>query len=141
VNWSRTNADNRPTLERFGADSIHNNSKLDDAEIQNIREFGYRAPRFFANFRFFVQTAPDFSVREAHCYELGQTGLAARVSSPLMPGSIVTLLLTLPGQCITLRICARVIHQQGFDHGFAFIFSGAEQQNYLRQYFSCLQLP
>lgn len=140
MNWCRTNADNLPEADRFGADSIQNNRKLEE-EVENIREFGYRAPRFCANFRFFVQTSPDCRVREAQCYELGQTGLAARVSSPLMPGRIVTLLLTLPGQCTTLRISARVIHQQGSDHGFAFIFSGTDEQNYLREYFSCLQLP
>lgn len=109
--------------------------------MPSFREFGYRNPRFFANFRFFVQTGPDGQVREAYCYELGETGLAARVSSPLMPGSIVTLLLTLPGQRHTLRVCARVIHQEGCDHGFAFILSGAEQQDYFHEYFSSLQLP
>lgn len=105
---------------------------------EQVQEYVCRAPRFFTNFTFFVQIAPGLGLREARCYELAESGLAAQVAEPIRAGTNVTLLLTLPGDAVTLRIPAQVSGQRGHDHGFAFIFRNLEEQTYLHRYFASL---
>jgi hypothetical protein len=111
-------------------------TKRDDPQGSEIRDFRYRVPRFLTNFRFFVQVEPESLLREAVCRELAEDGLAAEISEPLPPGTLVTLLLTLPRHAATLRITARVTNQKGYVHGFAFISTSEEQRAFLGRYLS-----
>ena len=65
--------------------------------MENIREFEYRAPRFPADFHFLLQTELQPRVLYAHCFEISECGLVARLSEALEVDTRATLILTLPG--------------------------------------------
>jgi hypothetical protein len=101
----------------------------------NIYDFGYRAPRFPADFRLFLQTDNlGSALVDARCTDLSEGGLAAESKASLEVGAVVTLILTLPGTSISRRIAARVINCRVNSYGFAFIFSSHQEQNYMHEY-------
>ncbi len=102
--------------------------------MENIRDFEYRAPRFETDFHFFLQTELDPRVLYARCYEISECGLVARLSEVLQVNTRATLILTLPGDLITMPIAATVTRRHGPDHAFAFIFSLARDREHLQQY-------
>jgi hypothetical protein len=100
-----------------------------------IKEFGYRVPRFPADFRLLLQTSdPEPRLLDVRCRDISEDGLAAQVPECLNIGTRVTLMLTLPGKVTSLRIAATVSHQDHGEHGFAFNFSSQNQREYVQKY-------
>jgi hypothetical protein len=100
-----------------------------------IYNYGYRAPRFRADFRLLLQTGDrNPGMLDARCTDLSEDGLAAEINAPLEIGARVTLILTLPGMPASMRIPARVTNRQVGGYGFAFIFSSQNERSYMREY-------
>ena len=100
-----------------------------------VTKFGYRLPRFPADFRLLVQTTePEPKLLEARCRDISEDGLAAQIGDCLPVGTRVFLLLTLPGKATALQIAATVGHQDGGDHGFAFNFESQNQREQVQKY-------
>jgi hypothetical protein len=106
-----------------------------------ISNYEYRAPRFRADFRLWVQTGgrqPE--LLDARCIDLSEDGLAAEILAPainetLEIGARVLLIMTLPGNSTATKLAARVTNHQAAACGFAFIFSSKAEQNYIHDYF------
>jgi hypothetical protein len=107
----------------------------EEREVENIREFEYRAPRFPADFHFLLQTELQPRVLYAHCFEISECGLVARLSEALEVDTRATLILTLPGDRTTMPVAAIVTRRRGFDHAFSFLFPAGNGREHLRQYF------
>lgn len=100
-----------------------------------IHDYGYRTPRYQADFRLLLQCAPPSTVLiDARCTALSEDGLAAEVNMPLEVGTRVMLILMLPGKTRSIKIGARVTNRQLEVYGFAFIFSSLHEQKYMRDY-------
>jgi hypothetical protein len=100
-----------------------------------IYDFGYRAPRFGADFRLFLQIDNLHSaLLDARCIDLSEDGLAVESRASLEIGTVVTLILTLPGTSISRRIAARVTNCRVNRYGFAFIFSSQQEKSYMHEY-------
>lgn len=100
-----------------------------------IQEFGYRVPRFPANFHFLLQiNDPKPRLLDAQCTDISCDGLAAKMAEGLGVGTHVTLMLSLPGQSDTLRIAGRVSHQHSGEHGFAFVFTSQRERECVQKY-------
>lgn len=107
---------------------------------QRVQEFGYRKPRFRADFHILLQTeAPDSRLLDARCTDISEDGLAARVTEPLTLGSHVAFILTLPGSSIPVRIAAIVNNQQQETYGFTFVFSSQAERSLIHGYLARLQ--
>ena len=107
--------------------------------MSDTYEFGYRLPRFRANFHFLLQTeGPQSHLANAQCLDISEEGIAAQTSEKLDVGTAVTLILTLPGTASTLRIPARVVTQQEEDHGFAFMFPSGMERDEIQRYVASL---
>jgi hypothetical protein len=110
---------------------------MTDKRNNRIQEFGYRVPRFPADFHFLLQISdPKPRVLDAQCTDISCDGLAARMAEGLSVGTQVTLMLSLPGQPDPLRIGGRVSHQHGGQHGFAFIFTSQRERECIQKYIS-----
>lgn len=106
----------------------------------NVQEFGYRAPRYPANFHFLLQTSdPKPRLLDAQCIDISSDGMAAKMAESLNVGTSVTLMLALPGRANTLRIAARVGHQQGGEHGFVFVFSSQQERESIQKYVASMR--
>lgn len=104
-----------------------------------VQAFGYRLPRFSADFRLVLQVpGPPPRLLDARCCDISEDGLKARVQECLPIGSRVTLLLTLPNKSASLAIAATVNHEDNGDHGFAFQFPSVEERERVRQYVQSL---
>lgn len=102
-----------------------------------IQEFGYRVPRFPADFHFLLQiNDPQPRVLDAQCTDISCDGLAAKMAEGLSVGTQVTLMLSLPGRPETLRIGGRVSHQHNGEHGFAFLFTSQRERDCIQKYVS-----
>jgi len=100
-----------------------------------VTKFGYRVPRFPADFRLLVQTIePESTLLDARCRDISEDGLAAHIPQSLKVGTRVVLLLTLPGKTTCLRVAATVSHQDHGEHGFAFNFSSQNQREHVQKY-------
>lgn len=100
-----------------------------------IYNYGYRAPRFPADFRLLLQTGDRIpGLLDARCVDFSEDGLAAEINATLEIGTKVTLLLTLPGTSTSMRIPARVTNRQVGGYGFAFIFSSQNERSYMHEY-------
>ena len=100
-----------------------------------IYKFGYRAPRYRADFSLLLQTDDRLpSLLDARCIDLSEDGLAAKTKASLQIGAKVTLILTLPGISTSMRIAARVTNRQVDGYGFAFIFSSPNERSYMHEY-------
>jgi hypothetical protein len=107
--------------------------------MSGIYEFGYRTPRFRADFHFLLQTeGPPPRLLDARCLDISEEGIAAQVADHLTVGAVVTLMLTFPGNSTTWRIPAKVCNRQDEDHGFAFIFSSQSERDDVRRYVASL---
>jgi len=107
--------------------------------MSGIYEFGYRTPRFRADFHFLLQTeAPQPRLLDARCIDISEEGLAAQIADQLTVGSVVTLMITFPGNATTWRIPARVCNRQDEDHGFFFMFSSQSERDDVRRYVASL---
>jgi hypothetical protein len=105
-----------------------------------IQEFGYRTPRFPADFHFLLQVNdPKPRLIDARCVDISSDGLAAKLAESLAVGSQVTLMLALPGHSSTLRVAARVSHQHHGEHGFAFIFSSQHERESIQKYLASVR--
>lgn len=105
-----------------------------------IYDFGYRAPRFRADFRLFLQIDNLHSaLLDARCTDLSEDGLAVESRASLEVGAVVTLILTLPGTSISRRIGARVTNCRVNRYGLAFIFSSQHEQSYIHEYLDSLR--
>ena len=105
-----------------------------------IQEFGYRTPRFPADFQFLLQiNDPKPRLIDARCVDISSDGLAARMAESLSAGTLVTLMLALPGHTSTLRIAARVSHQHQGEHGFAFIFASQQERESIQKYVATMR--
>jgi len=107
--------------------------------MSGIYEFGYRMPRFRADFHFLLQTGePQPHLVDARCLDISEDGIAAQIAESLTIGAIVTLILTFPGFGNTLRIPAKVSNQHGEDHGFAFLFPSDAEREEVQRYVASL---
>jgi PilZ domain-containing protein len=101
----------------------------------NIYSYGYRAPRYRADFRLLVQSGDRVpALLDARCTDLSEDGLAAKTKASLEIGTTVTLIMTLPGISNSMRIAARVTNRQVEGYGFAFIFSSHNERSYMHEY-------
>jgi hypothetical protein len=113
---------------------------MTEGRKSNIQEFGYRVPRFRANFHFQLQTSdPKPRLVDAQCVDISSDGMAAKLAESLTIGQPVALMLSLPGRATTLRIAARVSHQQRGEHGFVFVFSSQQERESIQKYLSSLR--
>jgi len=104
-----------------------------------VQEFGYRVPRFPADFHLLLQTTdPVPRLLDARCKDISEDGLAAQVAESLSVGTRVILMLTLPGSSTSLRIDARVSHQRATEHGFAFICPSQNHRDKIQNYLSSI---
>jgi hypothetical protein len=100
-----------------------------------IYDYGYRAPRFPADFRLLLQTGDrNPGLLDARCVDLSEDGLAAEIKATLEIGARVMLLMTLPGTSTSIRMPARVTNRQVGGYGFAFIFSSQNERSYMHEY-------
>jgi hypothetical protein len=107
---------------------------------QRVQEFGYRKPRFRADFHILLQTeAPDVRLLDARCTDISEDGLAARVAEPLRVGSRVAFIFSLPDRSTPVRIAATVNNQQQETYGFTFVFSSPEDRNLIHRYLARLR--
>jgi hypothetical protein len=107
---------------------------------QRVQEFGYRKPRFRADFHILVQTeGPDSRLFDARCTDISEDGLAARITESVSIGSRVAFILTLPGSSAPVRISATVNNQQDETYGFTFVFSSQEERNLIHRYLARLR--
>jgi hypothetical protein len=101
----------------------------------SVHEFGYRLPRFPADFRLLVQLSdPEPKLLDARCRDISEDGLAANITESISVGTRVTLLITLPGKPVSIPIAATVSHQDHGEHGFAFRFSSQNEREHVRKY-------
>jgi hypothetical protein len=115
---------------------LENKSEVTD----NIYNYGYRVPRFRADFRLLLQTTgPNPVLLDARCTDLSENGLAAEINASLEIGAMVTLILTLPGNSTSMRISAKVTNCRVGSYGFAFVFSSQDLQTYMHEYFESRQ--
>ncbi len=104
---------------------------------EKIYDYGYRTPRFPADFRLLVQTDDRLpALLDARCSNLSEDGLAAEIVGGLEIGVKVTLILSLPGNPTSMRIAARVTNRNDDGYGFAFIFSSQKERSYIFDYLS-----
>jgi hypothetical protein len=109
--------------------------------MSGIYEFGYRTPRFCANFYFLLQTEGlDAHVMEARCIDIGDEGMAAQICEPLEIGTQVIVILTLPRSSTSLRVAARVCNRHDQDHGMVFLFSSQNERQDFREYLRALRV-
>ncbi len=105
-----------------------------------IHNYGYRVPRFRADFRLLLQTTDrNPMLLDARCTDLSEAGLAAEINASLEIGAQVTLILTLPGNSTSMRIAAKVTNRRVGGYGFAFIFSSHNEQSYMHEYLESRQ--
>jgi len=108
---------------------------VSDQRQSAIKEFGYRVPRFPADFHLLIQTCDvPPRVLDARCRDISEDGLAAHIPEALGAGTKVTLILSLPGKSTSLRIAATVSHQDHGEHGFAFRFTSQNQREHVQKY-------
>jgi PilZ domain len=109
--------------------------------MNNIHNYGYRLPRYQADFCLLLQTDERLpALLDARCTDLSEEGLAAETKAALEVGARVTFLLTLPGTSTKMRIAARVTNRQVEGYGFAFIFSSQNERSYMREYIESQRL-
>jgi PilZ domain len=68
------------------------------------------------------------------CFEIGEGGLGAVITSEFPAGEMVSLELTLPQALDVQRLRAVVRHRMGFLHGFEFMGLLPEQREVIRAY-------
>jgi Tfp pilus assembly protein PilZ len=101
----------------------------------DIYNYGYRAPRFRADFRLLLQARDHNPVLlDARCIDLSEDGLAAETNAVLEIGERVLIIMTLPGTPTSIRIAASVTNRQIGSYGFAFIFSSQNERIRMRAY-------
>lgn len=108
---------------------------MSDKNQSRVQEFGYRVPRFPADFHLLLQISdPNPRIVDARCIDISADGLAVKMTETLSVGTRVTLIITLPGNSETLHIAGRVSHQHLGEHGFAFIFSSQRERECVQKY-------
>ncbi len=105
-----------------------------------VYNFGYRTPRFPADFIVLLQAEghpPRFV--DGHCVNISEEGLRATFQTALEVGSAVSLILTLPGSPTSLRIAARLINRDGKFHGFTFVFASQKERDGIQAFIESLR--
>ena len=114
---------------------------MEDAKKSEVREFGYRKPRFPADFRLLMQIEnPQPHLLDARCRDMSEDGLAAQIAEPLSIGTRVNFKFTLPAPHASIRIAAKVTDRNPATYGFTFIFSSQQERSFVRQYLVYLGL-
>jgi PilZ domain len=117
-----------------------NRTQVANKKEAKIQQFGYRTPRFPADFHFLLQVSdPKPRLVDAHCIDISSDGLAAKMAENLSVGTQVKLMLALPGHTTTLPVAARVSHQNHGEHGFAFIFSSQHERESIQKYLASVR--
>jgi len=113
---------------------------VEKEKTNQIREFGYRKPRFRTDFHFLLQTEGQGSqLLSARCTDLSEEGLAAFVSAQLDVGTAVTFILTLPETATAIRLKAVVSYRVAECHGFKFVFSSDREREFVHRYLAALR--
>jgi hypothetical protein len=100
-----------------------------------IKQYGYRKPRFKANFRFWLETeGPESRMLDARCFDLGEDGLGAQLVEQLSVGSQVTCVFTLPHSATSLHIAAQVVSSNEHTHGFRFLYASQMERDFIHDY-------
>jgi hypothetical protein len=109
-------------------------------KLTEIYNYGYRTPRFPADFSFLLQTDDRLpKLLEAHCSDISEEGLAAETNAHLEVDARVTLILTLPGNVSSIRIAGKVINRREGGYGFAFVFSCQKERDHVCDYLESLR--
>jgi hypothetical protein len=107
---------------------------------KGVYSFGYRVPRFRADFHLLLQTEDRQPVLlDGRCTDISEDGLGAQFRELLEVGSKVNLILTLPSRSTSLRVAARVTNRKGDFHGFAFVFSSQGEREQVQRYIESLR--
>jgi hypothetical protein len=108
----------------------------------NVYTFGYRAPRYPADFKLLLQAAgPPPLLLDGHCVDISEDGLRATFETALEVGAAVTLILPVARSSTSLRIAARLTNRQCNFHGFNFTFSSEEERDYMQGYVDSMRSP
>jgi hypothetical protein len=127
--------DFRSTGRRRASHEKRNRTQVSNHRKTAVQEYGYRLPRFPADFTLRLQICdPEPRLLDGRCRDISEDGLAARIPESLSVGTRVTLILTLPGKPVSLPVAATVSHQDHGEHGFAFKFSSQNQREQVQKY-------
>jgi hypothetical protein len=106
-----------------------------------VKEFGYRKPRFHADFRLLMQIeGPQSRLLDARCRDMSEDGLAAQLADQLSVGTRVNFIFTLPSPATSLRIAAKVSNRNEQTHGFTFIYSSQQERDFIHEFLLYLGL-
>ena len=114
---------------------------MEDPKKSRVKEFGYRKPRFRADFRLLMQIeGPGSRLLDARCRDMSEDGLAAQIADRLSVGTHVNFIFTLPAPPTSLRIAAKVSNCNEKSHGFTFIYSSQQERDFIQEYLEYLGL-
>lgn len=106
----------------------------DERKSAEVRDFGFRVPRFRTNFNFSLQVNSTREQHEASCTDISEEGLAADLLQSLAPETRVTLWLLFPGSVAPVQIQAYVEYRQERRHGFNFLYTSMEERSQVQAF-------
>ena len=100
-----------------------------------------RVPRYRTEIPLVVRVLGEDGYLSVHgrCFEIGERGLGAVITSELAAGEMVSLELSFPQVSDVQLLRAVVRHRMGYLHGFEFVGLLPEQQELIRTYCRTLQ--
>lgn len=100
-----------------------------------------RVPRYRTELHLIVRVLREGGYESVHgrCFEIGEGGLGAVITSELPSGEMVSLELSFPQAPDVQLLRAVVRHRMGFLHGFEFVGLATEQRELIRTYCRTLQ--
>jgi hypothetical protein len=102
--------------------------------MSNIKQYGYRKPRFKADFRLWLETeGPNARMLDARCFDLGEDGLGAQLADRLQVNSRVKFVFSLPHSPTSVHIAAKVVSCNEHTHGFMFLYSSQLERDFIHQ--------
>ena len=108
--------------------------------MSTVKEFGYRKPRFQADFSLWVQTdEPQVRALSAHCFDIGEDGIGAELTEPLNIGQKVRFVFTLPRANCSWHVAAKVINRHENQYGFLFLYGSASEREFIHDFLIYLQ--
>jgi PilZ domain len=100
-----------------------------------------RVPRYRTEIPLVVRVLGEDGFHSVHgrCFEIGELGLGAVITSELAAGEMVSLELSFPQVSDVQLLRAVVRHRMGYLHGFEFVGLLPEQRELIRAYCRTLQ--
>lgn len=111
-------------------------------DTPEVRQFGYRTPRYSFARRMNLEIAQDGGTRVivVQGVDISSHGVGISVSEQLPIDERVTLILTC-GEGETVRIAGRISYHRDDQYGFAFEFCSPEQSQQVQDLISALARP